>query len=106
VNAAPSTPPAGRLERIRAQLAAALPGAAIELVDDSHHHAGHAGARDGRGHFRVHVVSGAFAGLRPLQRHQLVYRALDELMRTDIHALSITALTPEEASREAGDTAR
>jgi BolA family transcriptional regulator, general stress-responsive regulator len=93
------------MERIRAQLARALPGAAIELIDDSHRHAGHAGAQDGRGHFRARIVSGAFAGLRPLQRHQLVYRALDELMRTDIHALSITALTPEEAaSGEAGDT--
>jgi BolA protein len=109
VNAAPSAPSAdaaSRLERIRTQLAAALPGAAVELIDDSHRHAGHAGARDGRGHFRVHIVSDAFAGLRPLQRHQVVYRALDELMRTDIHALSITALTPEEASREAGGTAR
>jgi BolA protein len=109
VNPAPSAPSAdaaGRLERIRSQLAAALPGAAIQLIDDSHRHAGHAGARDGRGHFRVHIVSSAFAGLRPLQRHQLVYRALDELMRTDIHALSITALTGEEASPEAGDAGR
>ena len=96
MNAAPSAAPANRLERIRVQLAQALPDAAIELIDDSHQHAGHAGARDGRGHFRVRIVSGAFAGLRPLQRHQLVYRALDELMRTDIHALSITALTPAE----------
>ena len=100
MNAAPGATAAGRLERIRAQLAAALPGAAIQLIDDSHRHAGHAGARDGRGHFTVHIVSGAFAGLRPLQRHQLVYRALDELMRTDIHALSITALTPEEVTPE------
>jgi BolA protein len=106
VNAAANAPGPDRLERIRTQLAQALPGAAIELIDDSHRHAGHAGARDGRGHFRVHIVSRAFAGLRPLQRHQLVYRALDELMRSDIHALSITALTPEEASSEAGDTGR
>jgi BolA protein len=106
VNAAANAPGPDRLERIRTQLAQALPGAAIELIDDSHRHAGHAGARDGRGHFRVHIVSSAFAGLRPLQRHQLVYRALDELMRSDIHALSITALTPEEASSEAGDTGR
>jgi BolA protein len=96
VNAASSAAGAARLERIRSQLAQALPDAAIELIDDSHRHAGHAGARDGRGHFRVRIVCGAFAGLRPLQRHQLVYRALDELMRTDIHALSITALTPAE----------
>jgi BolA family transcriptional regulator, general stress-responsive regulator len=97
VNAAAGAAGAGRMERIRAQLAQAFPGAAIELIDDSHRHAGHAGARDGRGHFRVRIVAGAFAGLRPLQRHQLVYRALDELMRTDIHALSITALTTEES---------
>jgi BolA family transcriptional regulator, general stress-responsive regulator len=89
-----------RMERIRAALAEALPTTAVELIDDSHRHAGHAGARDGRGHFRLRIVSAAFAGLRPLQRHQLVYRALDELMRTDIHALSITALTPEEAVPE------
>lgn len=107
MNAAANAPGPSRLERIRAKLAQALPGAAIQLIDDSHHHAGHAGARDGRGHFRVHIVAGAFAGLRPLQRHQLVYRALDELMRSDIHALSITALTPEEARPgAAGDTGR
>jgi BolA family transcriptional regulator, general stress-responsive regulator len=99
VSAAP-TAGQSRIERIRAQLAHAVPGAKIELIDDSHRHAGHAGARDGRGHFRLRIVAGAFAGLRPLQRHQLVYRALDELMRTDIHALSITALTPEEEAQE------
>ena len=69
----------------------------IELTDDSHRHAGHAGARDGRGHFTVRIVSSDFEGLRPLQRHQLVYRSLGTLMQTDIHALSIAALTPEEA---------
>jgi BolA family transcriptional regulator, general stress-responsive regulator len=101
-----------RMERIRAQLARTVPDAALELIDDSHRHAGHAGARDGRGHFRVRIVSSVFAGLRPLQRHQLVYRALDELMRTDIHALSITALAPEEVTSEeappypAGDAGR
>jgi BolA protein len=87
-----------RLEKIRSQLAKTLPATGVELIDDSHRHAGHAGARDGRGHFRLRIVSDAFAGLRPLQRHQLVYRSLGELMRTDIHALSITALTPEEAA--------
>ena len=89
---------AARVERIRSQLTASLPATAVELIDDSHRHAGHAGARDGRGHFRLRIVSEAFAGLRPLQRHQLVYRSLGELMRTDIHALSITALTPDEAT--------
>jgi BolA protein len=96
-----------RLERIRAQLTESLPVAAVDLIDDSHRHAGHAGAQDGRGHFRLRIVSGAFAGLRPLQRHQLVYSSLGELMRTDIHALSITALTPDEAApEEAGDASR
>jgi BolA family transcriptional regulator, general stress-responsive regulator len=107
VSAARTAAGPSRMERIRAQLARALPDAALDLIDDSHRHAGHAGARDGRGHFRLRIVSNAFAGLRPLQRHQLVYRALDELMRTDIHALSITALTPEEVPPEpAGDAGR
>lgn len=86
-----------RTERIVAELQHALHTQQVELIDDSHLHAGHAGARDGRGHFRVRVISPDFAGLRPLQRHQLVYRSLGELMQTDIHALSITALTPDEA---------
>jgi BolA family transcriptional regulator, general stress-responsive regulator len=88
---------AARAERIVGELRRALHTDQVELIDDSHLHAGHAGARDGRGHFRVRVVSADFAGLRTLQRHQLVYRSLGELMQTDIHALSITALTPEEA---------
>lgn len=86
-----------RAERIVSELQRALHTDEVELIDDSHLHAGHAGARDGRGHFRVRVISPAFAGLRPLQRHQLVYRSLGDLMQTDIHALSITALTPDEA---------
>jgi BolA protein len=86
-----------RAQRIVSELQRALHTDRVELIDDSHLHAGHAGARDGRGHFRVRVVSPDFAGLRTLQRHQLVYRSLGEMMQTDIHALSITALTPEEA---------
>jgi BolA family transcriptional regulator, general stress-responsive regulator len=85
-----------RAERICAQLRSALHTDAVELIDDSHLHAGHAGARDGRGHFRVRVVSTDFEGLRTLQRHQLVYRSLGDLMQTDIHALGIVALTPAE----------
>lgn len=86
-----------RAERIRSKLQRELHTDQVELIDDSHLHAGHAGARDGRGHFRVRVVSEDFAGLKTLQRHQLVYRALAELMQTDIHALGITALTPADA---------
>ena len=86
-----------RVQRIRARLQSELQPRTVEIIDDSHLHAGHAGARDGRGHFRVRVVAEQFAGLALLQRHQLVYRCLGELMQTDIHALSITALTPQQA---------
>ncbi len=88
---------AGRVERIRAALQAAFRPQALEVVDDSHKHAGHAGARDGRGHFAVKIVSPAFAGMAPLARHRAVYAALGEMMQSDIHALQIVARTPEEA---------
>jgi BolA protein len=86
-----------RVERIRALLDAALSPQSLEVVDDSARHAGHAGARDGRGHFNVDIVSDAFAGVAPLARHRKVYAALGDMMETDIHALSIRARTPEEA---------
>lgn len=87
---------ASRYDMIRARLEADLSPERMELTDESHLHAGHAGAEGGRGHYRLHIVSHAFQGLRPIARHQLVYRSLGELMQTDIHALSITALTPVE----------
>jgi Stress-induced morphogen (activity unknown) len=59
-----------RVERIRAALEAALAPQQLEVEDDSHRHAGHAGARDGRGHFNVLIVSEAFAGMAPLARHR------------------------------------
>ncbi|HEY3643918.1 MAG TPA: BolA family protein [Gammaproteobacteria bacterium] len=68
----------------------------LSVLDDSAKHAGHAGARDGRGHFTVRVVSKEFADHNRIERHRMVYAALGELMQTDIHALSITAFTPEE----------
>lgn len=82
---------------IRAALEAALAPVSLEVLDESHKHAGHAGARDGRGHFAVSIISDAFAGLAPLARHRRVYAALGDLMTTDIHALSIHARTPGEA---------
>ena len=81
---------------MRALLAAAFDPVALEVIDDSHKHVGHAGARDGRGHFRVRIVSTAFRGQLPLARHRAVYAALGELMQTDIHALAIDARAPEE----------
>jgi BolA protein len=86
-----------RVERIRSRLTAALAPTTLEIVDESHKHAGHEGARDGRGHFAVNIVSSAFAGELPLARHRRVYAALGDLMQTDIHALSIQAKTPQEA---------
>ncbi|MCW6027304.1 BolA family transcriptional regulator [Stenotrophomonas sp. SRS1] len=83
-----------RVERIRQALQQALDPELLEVKDDSHRHAGHEGARDGRGHFKVHVVSAAFEGKLPLARHRAVYAALGAMMETDIHALSIRAETP------------
>ena len=85
-----------RVERLAERLQALEPDH-LEVVDDSHHHAGHAGAADGRGHFTVSVVSKQFAGLSTLRRHRLVYEAVGDMMITDIHALSIEALAPGEA---------
>ena len=87
-----------RVERIRAALRDALEPSALEIDDQSRLHAGHSGARDGRGHFHVRVVAEAFAGKPPMERHRMVYRAMGALMSTDVHALSIEALTPAEAS--------
>jgi BolA protein len=92
--------PLPREERVAAIdriLRAAFAPTVLKVRDDSQRHAGHAGARDGRGHFEVEIVSEAFSGLAPLARHRAVYDALGALMTTDIHALSIRARTPAEA---------
>jgi len=93
-----SLPREARVAAIRAALEAGLAPVSLEIEDESHRHAGHAGAADGRGHFRVDVVAEAFAGLGPIARHRAVYAALGELMTTDIHALSIRARTPSEVA--------
>lgn len=85
-----------RVERIRAALEAALAPRALDISDDSAAHAGHAGALTGKGHFSVRIVAERFAGLPPLKRHRLVYAALETLLETDIHALSIDARAPQE----------
>lgn len=89
-----------RLERIRGALEAAFEPDRLMVNDDSHLHAGHAGARDGRGHYSVEIVSLAFNGKLPLARHRAVYAALGGMMTTDIHALSIQALTPAEVAQD------
>ena len=85
-----------RTDAIRDRLKQRFAPAEIEVRDDSALHAGHAGARDGRGHFTVRIVSAAFADLGRVERHRMVYAALGDLMQTDIHAVSITALSPED----------
>jgi len=96
VNAPPPAPlPRDqRVDAIRVALERAFAPDLLEIRDDSHRHAGHAGARDGRGHFNVEIVSSAFAGLSSVERHRAVYAALEQLMQTDIHALSIHARPP------------
>jgi BolA family transcriptional regulator, general stress-responsive regulator len=85
-----------RIEHMRERLLEALEPELLEIEDESHLHAGHAGARDGRGHFRVTAVSAAFSGASKLRRHRLIYEALGDLMETDIHALAIKAFAPDE----------
>ena len=84
-----------RIEQMSVLLQQALQPSVLEIEDESHHHIGHEGARDGRGHFKLHIVSARFDGLSPLQRHRLIYVALGELMQTDIHALAIEAELPK-----------
>lgn len=85
-----------RIDRLTERLKTGLEPERLEVVDDSHRHAGHAGAADGRGHFTVLVVSKRFAGLNTLKRHRLVYDIVGDMMTSDIHALSIQALVPGE----------
>lgn len=85
-----------RVAVIRSRLEQAFATTAITIQDDSHLHAGHAGARAGGGHFTVTIRSDRFAGLQPLARHRLVYEALSDMLQKDIHALSIKALAPDD----------
>jgi len=85
-----------RLRVIEELLVQALAPESLQVEDESHLHIGHAGAKDGRGHFRVTIVSDKFCGQTMLARHRAVYEALDELLKTDIHALSIEAISSNE----------
>lgn len=85
-----------RVETIRERLNHALAPEALEIIDESHLHAGHPGAAAGGGHFAVAIVSASFRGRSPLERHRMVYAAVNDLMPAEIHALSIRAETPEE----------
>lgn len=87
---------AERMSRIEERLRAALSPSELAVADESHLHAGHAGARDGRGHFRVSIVSARFEGVSRVKRHRMIYDALAEELREDIHAIAIEAFTPRE----------
>lgn len=85
-----------RPEQIEALLVEAFEPVRLQIKDQSHLHAGHAGAKEGKGHYDVRIVSPKFAGMSQIQRHRKIYEALSLLMETDIHALKIQARTPEE----------
>ena len=85
-----------RTDTIEAKLREAFAPSSLLVKDQSHLHEGHAGARDGKGHFDVTIVSEHFDGLTRIARHRLVYDALGAFMESDIHALRITAQTPAE----------
>lgn len=87
---------AQRIQQIEQRLTDVLAAENVDVIDESHMHAGHAGAKTGLGHFNVTVVAEAFAGKTLIQRHRQVYDALGEMMQTDIHALSIKAYTPDQ----------
>ena len=89
---------AERVALIRSRLEAAFAPDELEIIDDSRRHAGHEGARDGRGHFQVRIRSRHFSGKGAVERHRMVYAALGSLMQTDIHALGVVALSSDDSS--------
>lgn len=85
-----------RVEKLRSRLQDALAPEALDIIDETAKHAGHAGAASGGGHYLLNIVSAAFEGKNPIQRHRLVFDAVGDMMHADIHALSIQARTPDE----------
>ena len=81
-----------RLEKMQQLISKALQPEQLEIIDDSHKHIGHAGAKGGLGHFTVIIKSQALEGKRMLQQHRLIYNALGDMMQTDIHALAIKVI--------------
>jgi BolA family transcriptional regulator, general stress-responsive regulator len=77
-------------------LLAALDPISLEIIDESHKHAGHAGARDGGGHYVINIVSAQFTGKNTVTRHRMIYSALGEMMKREIHALTLQAHAPNE----------
>ena len=89
-------------ETIRCKLSDRFAPVRLDIVDESHRHAGHPGARpEGETHFAVTIVSPAFAGLNRVARQRLVYAILADELATRVHALSLTTLAPDEGQRQA-----
>jgi BolA protein len=88
---------ATREERLRQRLIAEFRPLQLSVEDESHLHAGHAGAAGGASHFRVRIVAEAFRGKPPVARHRMIYAALGDLMESEIHALAIDASPPPPA---------
>lgn len=86
-----------KIDIIRARLAGLEPQS-LEIFDDSHQHLGHGGFRADGSHFRMQIVSAQFEGKNKVARHRMVYAALGEMMKEDIHAMIIDARTPAEAA--------
>jgi BolA protein len=87
-------------DQLEARLREALDATHCEVIDESHLHAGHAGARDGGGHFRATIVSLKFEGLNRIKAQQLVYASVGDWMGKEIHALSMKTFTPEAWAEE------
>jgi intracellular septation protein len=95
--AVPQPAAAGRAQRLRDRLQSRFAPAQLSVEDESHLHKGHAGAAGGQSHFRVRIVSEAFRGIPSVARHRLIYAAVDDLLKSDIHALAIEALPPDNS---------
>jgi len=91
--------PQERKKEITRLLAAAFDPETLGVEDESYLHEGHAGAKDGRGHFRVLIITEMFEDKSMIERHRMIYRVLDDMMRLDIHALAIDAWSPDELDR-------
>ena len=97
---------AERIARLRERLERGLQPQRLDIRDDSAQHAGHAGARGGASHYTLHVTAAAFTGKPLLERHRMIYAALQDMMHTEIHALSIRADCPDEVQQPRQDNPR
>jgi BolA protein len=91
--------PQERKKEITRLLKEAFDPETLGVEDESHLHEGHEGAKDGRGHFRVLIIASAFEDKTMIERHRMIYRVLDDMLRLDIHALAIDAWSPDELDR-------